>query len=48
MINLFLDEITKIYQNFGYNNIQIEYSDEISEENNAVNLIIYINEGNIK
>ena len=47
LINLYLDEIKKIYQNFGYNNIQIEYSDEISEENNAVNLIIDINEGNI-
>ncbi len=47
LINLYLDEIKKIYQNFGYNNIQIEYSDEISDENNAVNLIIDINEGNI-
>ncbi len=47
LINLYLDEIKKIYQNFGYNNIQIEYSDEFSEENNTVNLIIDINEGKI-
>ena len=37
----------KIYQSFGYNNIQIDYSEKKYEETNTVDLYFDINEGKI-
>ncbi len=45
--NLFIDEIKKIYQSFGYNNVKISYEEKINNENNSVNLIFDIKEGTI-
>ena len=46
-INLFINEIKKIYQTFGYNNVQIDYSKKEYPEINAVDLSFVINEGKI-
>ncbi len=46
-INLFIKEIKKIYESFGYNNIQIKYSDKIYKETNTADLYFTINEGSI-
>ena len=38
LINLFINETKKIYQSFGYNNLNIEYSEVKKEETNTVDL----------
>ena len=46
-INLFINEIKKLYQSFGYNNVKIEYNEKYYEENNTVDLNFDIIEGKI-
>ena len=46
-INTFISELKKIYQSFGYNNIKIDYSSKVYEENNTVDLFFNIIEGEI-
>ncbi len=46
-INLFIKEVTKIYESFGYNNVKIEYSKNLYNTSNTVDLIFNINEGEI-
>ena len=46
-INLFIKEIKKTYQSFGFNNIQIDYSETKYPETNTVDLNFEINEGKI-
>ncbi len=46
-INQFINEVTKTYQSFGYNNIQIEYSKKKYENNNTVDIYFNINEGDL-
>jgi len=45
-INNLIEELSKIYQSFGYNNIQIEYRTE-DYSNNTSDLYLDFNEGNI-
>lgn len=45
-INELIQELSKIYQSFGYNNIQIEYKNE-DYSNNSSDIYLYFNEGNI-
>ena len=37
----------KLYESFGYNNVNIDYSEKINEETNTVDLYFNIKEGNI-
>ena len=46
-INSFINEIKKIYESYGYNNIDIEYYEEYSEDTNTADLYFNINEGEI-
>ena len=46
-INLFINELNKIYESFGYNNVQIDYTKKIYEDMNTVDLYFDINEGKI-
>ena len=46
-INLFIEETKKLYQSFGYNNINIEYSETIYEDTNTADLLFNIEEGDI-
>ena len=46
-VNNFINEIKKIYESFGYNNIEISYSEKFYEETNTVDLYFNINEGKI-
>ena len=46
-INSFINEIDKIYKSFGYNNIEINYSEILYEDSNTVDLYFDINEGSI-
>ncbi len=46
-INLFIKEIKNTYQSFGFNNVQINYSEKKYPETNAVDLNFEINEGKI-
>ena len=46
-IDLFISEIEKLYQSFGYNNIQITFSENKNSETNISDLIFDINEGKI-
>lgn len=46
-INLFISEIEKVYQSFGYNDVQIEYSQKLYENTNTIDLFFDINEGKI-
>ena len=45
-INNLIEELTKIYQSFGYNNIQIEYRSE-NYTNNSSDVYLHFNEGGI-
>ncbi len=45
-INNLIEELSKIYQSFGYNNIQIEYKTE-DYSNNSSDVYLYFNEGDI-
>ncbi len=47
MINLFLNEIKKVYESFGYNDVKIEYTKKINKDNNSIDLYFDINEGKI-
>ena len=46
-INLFISEIKKTYESFGYNNIQINYREQKDKTTNTSNLYFNINEGKI-
>ena len=46
-INLFINEIKKIYQSFGYNNIKIQYIENFYQDSNTVDLTFNIDEGKI-
>ena len=46
-LNLFINEIKKIYQSFGYNNVQIDYFKKEYPKINTVDLTFEINEGKI-
>ncbi len=46
-INNYIDEIKNMYSTFGYNNIQINYSEKIFENSNTADLYFDINEGSI-
>ena len=46
-INLFIKELKNIYETFGYNNVQIEYSEIKYPQTNTVDLNFEINEGKI-
>ena len=46
-INNYIDEIKNIYSTFGYNNIQINFSEKIFENTNTADLYFEINEGSI-
>ena len=43
-INNYIDEIKNIYSTFGYNNIQINYSENIFENTNTADLYFEINQ----
>ena len=47
LINLFINETKKIYQSFGYNNVNIEYSEVKKEDTNTVDLFFDFDEGSI-
>ena len=46
-IKLFIDELKKVYESFGYNNVIIEYTEKIYEDTNTIDLYFNINEGSI-
>ena len=46
-INLYINEINKIYQSFGYNQVKVEYSEKINKVNNTADLYFKIFEGKI-
>ena len=46
-VNLFINELKKIYQSFGYNNVQIDYSENDYPQTNTVDLSFTISEGKI-
>ena len=46
-INLFIKEVKKAYQSFGYNNTEIEYTKIINKDTNSVDLYFEIDEGKI-
>ncbi len=46
-INLFINELKKIYQSFGYNDVKIQYTKKTYDENNTVDLYFDINEGSL-
>ena len=46
-INNFITEVKKIYNSFGYNNIEITYSLDVEESSNVADLYIEFNEGEI-
>ncbi len=46
-VNIFIQELKKIYETFGYNNVNIEYSTKLFEDTNTADLYFNINEGKI-
>ncbi len=46
-INLFIKEIKKQYQSYGYNNVKIDFTKNIYEDTNTVDLYFKIQEGDI-
>ena len=46
-IKLFIDELKKLYESFGYNNVIIEFTEKIYEDTNTIDLYFDINEGSI-
>ena len=46
-LNLFINETKKIYESYGYNNIEIEYYEKYYKDNNTADLYFNINEGKI-
>ncbi len=47
VVNEFIDEINKIYQSFGYNNVQISYKEKKFDDSNTSDIFFEINEGDI-
>jgi len=46
-INTFISELSKAYESFGYNNIDINYSKKIFKDTNTADIYFEINEGDI-
>ena len=46
-INLFISEVKKLYESFGYNNVKIIYTKDIDENTNTANLDFEFDEGTI-
>ena len=46
-INKFINEISKVYESFGYHNIDIKYSNKIFKDTNTADIYFEINEGDI-
>ncbi len=46
-INSFVVELKKIYESYGYNNVDISYTSQVNSEKNIVDLYFNINEGQI-
>ena len=46
-INIFMNDIKKAYVSFGYNNVNIKYSEKLNEDTNTVDIYFDINEGSI-
>ncbi len=46
-IDLFINEIKKVYESFGYNNIKIQFSENFYETTNTVDVFFEIDEGKI-
>ena len=46
-INNFINEISKVYESFGYHNIDIKYSNKIFKDTNTADIYFEINEGDI-
>ena len=46
-LNVFINEIKKVYESFGYNEVKIEYTDKINNQTNTVDIVFYIDEGRI-
>ena len=46
-INLFIDEVKKIYETYGYNDVQISFNEKIYSDTNTVDLYFEFNEGEI-
>ncbi len=44
---IFINETIKLYESFGYNNVNITYSKKLNNENNTVDLFFDIDEGKI-
>ncbi len=47
LINKFIDETTKVYESFGYNNIKISYYDNVFADSNTAELFFEFDEGEI-
>ena len=46
-IDLFISEVLKVYQSFGYNNVTIDYTKNINKQKNTVDLYFDISDGKI-
>ncbi len=46
-INIFINEIKKVYVSFGYNNINIEYTEKINDNTNTADIFFDIYEGTL-
>jgi len=46
-INQFINDTKQLYESFGYNNVQIKYSEKIYKDTNTVDLYFEIEEGKI-
>ena len=46
-INEYIDELNNLYESFGYNNIDISYSEKFYSKTNTADLTFEINEGEI-
>lgn len=46
-INKFVNDTRKLYESFGYNDVEIEYSEKIYKDTNTVDLYFVIREGKI-
>ncbi len=46
-VDLFINEIKKVYISFGYNNVEIKFSKKFYEESNTADIFFEINEGKI-
>ena len=46
-MNFFIDEVKKIYETYGYNDVQISFKEKIYSDTNTVDLYFEFNEGKI-